>query len=33
VNGKVLDAQTHPLSDHSIIELAGVKMEFFLKGA
>lgn len=33
VNGKVLDAQTHPLADHSIIELAGVKMEFFLKGS
>lgn len=33
VNGKVLDAQTHALADHSIIELAGVKMEFFFKGA
>ncbi len=33
VNGKVLDSQTHPLSEHSIIELAGVKMEFFLKGS
>ena len=31
VNGKTLDAQAHPLSDHDIIELAGVKMEFFLK--
>jgi len=31
VNGKVLDAQAHPLNDHDIIELAGVKMEFFLK--
>ena len=31
VNGKALDAQAHPLSDHDIIELAGVKMEFFLK--
>lgn len=32
VSGKTLDAQAHPLSDHDIIELAGVKMEFFLKG-
>lgn len=32
VNGKALDAQAHPLADHDVIELAGVKMEFFLKG-
>lgn len=31
VNGKVLDAQAHPLNDHDVIELAGIKMEFFLK--
>jgi predicted component of type VI protein secretion system len=31
VNGKALDAQAHRLNDHDIIELAGVKMEFFLK--
>ena len=31
VNGKVLDAQAQQLNDHDIIELAGVKMEFFLK--
>lgn len=31
VNGKTLDAQACQLSDHDIIELAGVKMEFFLK--
>jgi pSer/pThr/pTyr-binding forkhead associated (FHA) protein len=31
VNGKPLDTQAHALSDHDIIELAGVKMEFFLK--
>lgn len=31
VNGKSLDAQAHPLNDHDIIELAGIKMEFFLK--
>jgi predicted component of type VI protein secretion system len=31
VNGKTLDAQAHPLMDHDLIELAGVKMEFFFK--
>jgi hypothetical protein len=31
VNGKQLDAQAHPLNDHDVIELAGVKMEFYLK--
>jgi pSer/pThr/pTyr-binding forkhead associated (FHA) protein len=31
VNGKQLDAQAHPLSDHDVVELAGVKMEFYLK--
>ncbi len=31
VNGKTLDAQAHPLNDHDVVELAGVKMEFFLK--
>jgi len=31
VNGKSLDAQAYQLKDHDIIELAGVKMEFFLK--
>ena len=33
VNGKTLDAQAHPLNDHDVIELAGVKMELFLKTA
>ncbi|HVS27307.1 MAG TPA: FHA domain-containing protein [Burkholderiales bacterium] len=33
VNGKTLDAQAHPLNDHNIIELGGVKMEFFYKTA
>lgn len=33
VNGKVLDAQAHSLNDHDIIELGGVKMEFFYKSA
>lgn len=32
VNGRQLDAQAHNLSDHDIIEIAGVKMEFFLRG-
>lgn len=31
VNGTLLDAQAHALADHDIIEIAGVKMEFFLK--
>lgn len=31
LNGKRLDAQAHALRDHDIIELAGTKMEFFLK--
>jgi pSer/pThr/pTyr-binding forkhead associated (FHA) protein len=31
VNGKPTDAQAHALNDHDVIELAGVKMEFFLK--
>ena len=29
VNGRPLDAQAHRLNDHDIIEIAGVKMEFF----
>jgi pSer/pThr/pTyr-binding forkhead associated (FHA) protein len=31
INGKPLDAQAHQLNDHDVIELAGVKMEFFFK--
>lgn len=31
VNGKTLDVQAHPLNDHDVIELTGVKMEFFVK--
>ena len=31
VNGSQLDAQAHPLSDHDVIEIAGVMMEFFIK--
>ena len=31
VNGKSIGAQAYQLTDHAIIELAGTKMEFFLK--
>ena len=31
LNGRATDAQAHQLTDHDVIELAGVKMEFFLK--
>ncbi len=31
VNGHPLDGQAHALHDHDVIELAGVKMEFYLK--
>jgi hypothetical protein len=31
VNGQTLDNQPHPLKEHDIIELAGIKMEFFFK--
>ncbi len=31
VNGNVLDAQAHQLADHDVIEIAGIKMEFFFK--
>lgn len=33
VNGHSLDAQAHRLNDHDIIEIAGVKMEFFSQTA
>jgi len=32
VNGQPLGAQAHPLQDHDVIAVAGVKMEFFLRG-
>ncbi|MBN8473488.1 FHA domain-containing protein [Sulfuritalea sp.] len=32
VNGAALGTQAHQLGDHDVIELAGTKMEFFLKG-
>jgi pSer/pThr/pTyr-binding forkhead associated (FHA) protein len=31
VNGQTLDIQAHPLKDHDVIEIAGIKMEFFLR--
>ena len=31
LNGKELDEHQHQLNDHDIIELAGIKMEFYLK--
>ncbi|NNM82860.1 MAG: FHA domain-containing protein [Burkholderiales bacterium] len=31
LNGKTLDLQPHALRDHDILELLGIKMEFFLK--
>jgi hypothetical protein len=31
LNGTSLGATAHPLSDHDMIEIAGVKMEFFFK--
>jgi len=31
VDGKPIDPQAHPLGNHDVIELAGVKMEFFFK--
>ena len=32
LNGKELDEHPHQLNDHDIIELAGIKMEFYFKG-
>ena len=31
INGKPLDAQAYRLGEHDIIDIAGVKMEFFLR--
>lgn len=33
LNGRQLDAQAHLLGDHDVIEIAGVKMEFYLRSA
>ena len=32
VNGKALTSQPHQLNEHDVIELAGIKMEFYYKG-
>jgi hypothetical protein len=32
VNGKALNNQPQQLNDHDVIELAGIKMEFYFKG-
>ncbi len=32
LNGQTISVQAHPLGDHDVIEIAGIKMEFFLKG-
>ncbi|MDR2186665.1 MAG: FHA domain-containing protein [Azonexus sp.] len=32
LNGRAIDAQAYPLNDHDIVEIAGIKMEFFFKG-
>jgi pSer/pThr/pTyr-binding forkhead associated (FHA) protein len=32
VNGKALSNQAYQLNDHDVIELAGIKMEFYFKG-
>jgi pSer/pThr/pTyr-binding forkhead associated (FHA) protein len=31
VNGQALNVQAHPIKDHDVIEIGGIKMEFFLK--
>lgn len=31
INGTAIDAQAHALADHDVIEIAGAKMEFFLR--
>lgn len=33
VNGESVGAQAHQLNDHDVIELAGVKMEFYFVSA
>lgn len=32
LNGRLIDAQAHPLAENDVIEIAGVKMAFFLRG-
>jgi pSer/pThr/pTyr-binding forkhead associated (FHA) protein len=31
VNGQPIDAQAYPLKNHDVVDIAGIKMEFFLK--
>jgi hypothetical protein len=31
LNGATLDAQAHALNNHDLVEIAGVKMEFFFR--
>jgi hypothetical protein len=31
VNGQAIGASPHGLKDHDLVEIAGIKMEFFLK--
>ena len=31
INGHAIEAQAHQLNDHDVVEIAGIKMEFFLK--
>ena len=31
INGQLIDAQARQLNDHDVVEIAGIKMEFFLK--
>lgn len=33
VNGQSVGAQAHPLNDHDVLELAGIKMEFYFSPA
>ena len=33
INGLTIDARAHQLADHDVIEIAGIKMEFFLRSA
>lgn len=32
LNGRAIDSQAQALKDHDVLEIAGIKMEFFLKG-
>ena len=31
VNGQAIGSAPHALKDHDLVEIAGIKMEFFLK--